>query len=158
MGDAVAIIVGQYLGAGDMKKAKDADNKIIASAVISSIVIGAILFFTASLYPRLYNTSDAVKLIATHFIMVQALFMPKDAYLHTAYFTIRAGGKTGITFIFDSVFMMVVSVPVAYILSRYTLLGAALVFALVHASDFIKCIVGFIMIKKNIWMKNIVKE
>ena len=158
LGDAVAIIIGQYLGAGDMKKAKDTDNKIIATAVFSSFFIGVILFLTSGLFPRLYNTSELAKVIATHFLMIQAVFMPKDAFLHTSYFTIRAGGKTIITFFFDSFFMMVVSVPVAYILSRYTALGAVYIFAIVHAVDFIKCIVGYILIKKNIWMKNIVKE
>ncbi len=157
MGDSVAIIVGQYLGSGDMKKAKDFDNKIIATAVISSVIIGSFMFFTAPLYPEIYNTNDMAKLVATHFIMVQAAFMPKDSFLHTSYFTIRAGGKTIVTFLFDSVFMLVFSVPVAYVLSRYTVLGPATIFALVHMVDFIKCIVGYVLLKKNVWMKNIVK-
>ncbi len=157
MGDAVAIIVGQYLGAGDMKKAKDYDNKIITTAILSSIIIGTFMFFTAPLYPEIYNTNDMAKLVATHFIMVQAAFMPKDSFLHTSYFTIRAGGKTIVTFLFDSVFMLVFSVPAAYIMSRYTSLGPATIFALVHTVDFIKCIVGYILLRKNVWMKNIVK-
>ncbi len=157
MGDAVAIIVGQYLGAGDMKKAKDIDNKIIATGVMSSIVVGTIMFATSGLFPMLYKTNDTARLVATHFIMVQAIFMPKDAFLHCSYFTIRAGGKTLITFLFDSFFMVVVSVPIAYILSRFTALGSATVFAMVHAADFIKCILGYILLKKNVWMKNIVK-
>jgi Na+-driven multidrug efflux pump len=90
--------------------------------------------------------------------MVQAIVMPKDAFLHTSYFTIRAGGKTIITFLFDSVFMLAVSVPVAYVLSRFTTLDAAIVFALVHAADLIKCLIGYILLKKNVWMNNIVNE
>lgn len=157
LGDAVAIIVGQHLGAGDMEKARDTDNKIIAFAVGSSILIGTIMFFTAGLFPELYNTNAQAKLIATHFIMVEAIIMPKDAFLHTSYFTIRAGGKTFITFLFDSVFMVAVSVPVAYIFSKFTTLDAALVFAVVHAFDLIKCVIGFILVKKGVWMNNIVK-
>ena len=158
MGDAVAIIVGQYLGANDMKKAKDYDNKIIAFAIFSSVVIGSIMFATSGLFPELYKTNDTAKLIATHFIMVQAVFMPKDSFLHTSYFTIRAGGKTIITFFFDSVFMMIVSVPLAYCLCKFTGLNAVMVFAIVHAADFIKCIIGYILIKKDVWMNNIVVE
>ena len=60
MGDAVAIIVGQYLGAGDMKKAKDADNKIIACAIFTSIIIGGIMFATSDLFPQLYNKSACI--------------------------------------------------------------------------------------------------
>ena len=105
-GDAVAIIVGQYLGSGDMEKARDTDNKIIAFAIMSSALVAILMFFTAPLFPRFYNTTDEAKLIATGFLMVQAIVMPKDALLHTCYFTIRAGGKTIITFFFDSVFMI----------------------------------------------------
>jgi Na+-driven multidrug efflux pump len=90
--------------------------------------------------------------------MVQAFALPKDAFLHTSYFTIRAGGRTVITFLFDSVFMILVSVPFANILVRYTSLGSATVFALVHAADLIKCIVGFVLIKKGVWMQNIVHD
>ena len=153
----MAIIVGQYLGSGEMDKARDTDNKIIAFSVLSSIAIGVIMFATSPLFPMLYNTNAQAKLIATHFIMVEAIVLPKDAFLHTSYFTIRAGGNTWITFLFDSVFMMVVSVPVAYIFSKFTALDAALVFAVVHAFDIIKCIIGYILVKKGVWMNNIVK-
>ena len=158
MGDAVAIIIGQHLGAGEMEKAKDEDRKIIAFAVFISVVIGVVMFGCSGLFPRLYKVEPAVRLIATHFIMVQAFALPKDAFLHTSYFTIRAGGRTIITFLFDSVFMILVSVPFANILVRYTSLGSATVFALVHAADLIKCIVGFVLIKKGVWMQNIVHD
>ncbi len=156
MGDAVAIIIGQYLGAGDMKKARDADNKIIAFAVLSACFFGVIMFVAAPLFPEIYNTNATARLIATHFIMVQGLIMPKDAFLHTTYFTIRAGGKTIVTFLFDSVFMLVVSVPLAYFLSIYTSLGIATVFLLVHTADLIKCVIGFLLVYKGVWLKNIV--
>lgn len=158
MGDSVAIIIGQHLGSGDMKKAKEEDTKIIAFAIFSSIIIGAIMFFSSGQFPKLYNTNDLARLTAAHFIMVQAIVMPKDAFLHTSYFTIRAGGKTIITFLFDSVFMLLISVPVANLLVRLTGLGPVTIFALVHAADLIKCILGYILIKKGVWMNNIVKE
>ena len=85
MGDAVAIIIGQRLGAGEMERAKDEDNKIIAFAIFTSIVIGAALFFTSGLFPKLYNTSELSRTIATGFIMVQACAMAKDAFLHSYY-------------------------------------------------------------------------
>ena len=158
LGDSVAIIIGQYLGAGDMDKARDADNKIIACSIFVSVIIGVVMFFTAGQFPKLYNTNAAARLIAAHFIMVQAIALPKDAFLHASYFTIRAGGKTIITFFFDSVFMVLISVPFAYVLSIYTSLDAAVIFALVHMADLIKCIIGYILLKKGIWMNNIVKE
>ena len=158
MGDAVAIIIGQYLGAGEMEKAKEEDRKIIAFAMFSSAIIGLGMLSAASLFPQLYKTNDMARLVATHFIMVQAIVMPKDAFLHTTYFTIRAGGKTIITFFFDSFFMLAVSVPVANLLVRCTDLGPATIFAMVHTADLIKCLVGLILIKKGVWLQNIVNS
>ena len=156
LGDAIAIIVGQLLGAGKMKEAKDTDTKIIAAAIMIGCVVTAVMVLTAPLFPRLYNTNPEARKLATMFLIVMGLTTPKEAFLHTTYFTIRSGGKTLITFVFDSVFMCLVSVPVAYILSRFTGLHVIAIFAIVHALDLIKCVVGYVLVKKNVWMKNIV--
>ena len=114
------------------------------------------MILSAPLFPRLYNTSDEVKKLATLFLIVQGLATPKDAFLHASYFTLRSGGKTIITFLFDSVFMCLVSVPVAFVLSRFTNMHVIGIFAIVHAVDLIKCAIGYVLVKKNVWMRNIV--
>ena len=86
-----------------------------------------------------------------------AVKTPFEAFLHTTYFTLRSGGKTIITFFFDSFFMCVVSVPTALILSRYTNLHVIEIFASVQAMDLIKCVIGYVMVRKNVWMRNIVQ-
>ncbi|MCR5099545.1 MAG: MATE family efflux transporter [Lachnospiraceae bacterium] len=155
MGDAVAIIVGQLLGAGKMKEAKDTDTKIIAFGVFLGCISSVILVILAFTFPQVYNTSDMVKTLAKQFLLVQAIFTPQIALLHTTYFTLRSGGKTIITFIFDSMFVWVVAVPVAYILSRYTGLYVVMVFAMVNLSEITKAIFGLILVKKNAWMNNL---
>lgn len=47
LGDSVAIIVGQLLGAGKMKEARDTDNKMIAFSVICCTVIAGVMLLTA---------------------------------------------------------------------------------------------------------------
>ena len=156
MGDAVAIIVGQLLGAGKMEEAKDTDTKIIAFSVMTGLLLMVVMLLTAPLFPEIYNTSAEVKHLAMMFLIVQGLATPKDAFLHASYFTLRSGGKTIITFLFDSVFMCLVSVPVAFILSRFTGMHVIGIFAIVHAVDLVKCVIGYVLVKKNVWMKNIV--
>ena len=156
MGDAVAIIVGQLLGSGKFEEARDTDTKIIAFTVASSAVVGVLMFLTAPLFPRIYNTTEEARRIAMHFLMAYAVFMPQVGFLHTTYFTLRSGGKTVITFIFDSVFMWVVSVPLAYILSRYTGIYVVWIFVALTIAEWIKCVIGFVMVKKGVWINNIV--
>lgn len=156
LGDSVAIVVGQLLGLGDMKKARDTDNKMIAFSVFCCLGVAVVLFVMAPLFPELYNTNAEAKSLAKYFIMITAAFMPNNAFLHAAYFTLRSGGKTIITFLFDSVFMWVGSVVIAFVLSRYTALPVVAIFALVQAADLIKSAIGFILVKKGIWLQNLV--
>lgn len=158
LGDAIAIIVGQLLGAGKMKEARDTDNKIIAFAVFCGTLTGMLAAIAAPFFPLIYNTTAEARKIATGIILIDALFTPMFAFLHTTYFTLRSGGKTIITFIFDSVFMWVITVPVAYYLSRYTLVSAFWIITIVHMVDWIKCIIGFVLVKKGAWMNNIVSD
>lgn len=158
MGSAVAIIVGQLLGAGKMEEAKDTDTKLIAFSVMLCLGIGMLLGLTAPLFPQVYNTTQSVRSLATDLIRILAIVMPMHAFLHSAYFTLRSGGKTIITFLFDSVFMWVASIPFAFVLSRYTALPMAPMYFAIQAIEIIKCIIGFVLIKKGVWLQNIVVE
>ena len=158
LGDSVAIVVGQLLGAGKMKEARDTDNKMIMFSVLCCTGVAVVMLVLAPVFPMLYNTNEQARELAKYFIMITAIFMPQNAFLHAAYFTLRSGGKTIITFLFDSVFIWVVSVPVAFILSRYTGLPVVVIYIFVQAADMIKCIIGFVLVKKGVWLQNIVSS
>lgn len=158
MGSAIAIIVGQLLGAGKMEEAKDTDTKLIAFSIFSCVVMGGALMLTAPLFPMMYNTTDEVRTLATAFIRIAAACMPIHAFAHASYFTMRSGGKTLITFVFDSVYLWIISVPLAFVLSRYTTLPIVPLYLACQLIDIVKCVVGFVLIKKGVWMNNIVGD
>lgn len=158
LGSTVAIIIGQHLGANRMEEAKKEDTQLIAFSVASCFVVGAALILIAPLFPQLYNTTDEVKELAKDLIYVVAVMMPINAFLHSTYFTLRSGGKTVITFFFDSVFVCCISVPAAYVLAHYTKLPIVLLYVLIQSLDLIKCIVGFILVKKGVWLHNMVSD
>ncbi|MDO4519542.1 MAG: MATE family efflux transporter [Eubacteriales bacterium] len=156
LGDSVAIVVGQLLGAGKMKEARETDTKMITFSIICCSIVAFVMLLLASVFPNFYNTNAEAKEIAKYLIMINALFMPNNAFLHACYFTIRSGGKTGITFLFDSGFIWIVSVLLAFTLGHYTSLGILWIYACVQLADGIKSIIGFILVKKGIWLNNIV--
>ena len=158
LGDSIAIIVGQLLGKGLMEEAKDTDNKLIFFSTALCAVIGVIMIIVAPLFPDLYNTEPEVKAMATSFIRVVGFCMPLHAFLHGAYFTLRSGGKTIITFLFDSFYMWGVSVLLAFTLCKYTTLNIVHIFFIVNFSEIIKATIGFILLKKGIWLNNIVRD
>ena len=158
LGSSVSIIVGQLLGAGDMEEAVDRDTKLIAFSTGVCLIIGAVMFAAAPLFPAIYNTEQAVRDLATAFIRIMAVYMPFGAFLHASYFTLRSGGKTIITFLFDSVFICCVSLPSAYIMAHYTAVPIIPLYAAVQAIDIIKCVIGFILVKKRVWVQNIIEN
>ena len=158
LGMSVAIVVGKILGSGKLEEAKETATKMIAFSVMSSTVIGVIAFFTARYFPMLYDATDSAKNIAKELIMVQAVFLPQMAFINAAYFTMRSGGKTFVTFLFDSVFMWIVSVPLTFFLSRYTNMYVLNIFIAVQLADIIKTTVGLVLIKKGVWVQNIVSD
>ena len=157
MGSAVGIIMGQMLGAGNTEaEVRDANNKLIFVAIVCGLSFGTVMASVCDLFPRLYNTSDSVRYIAKMLILITAGIMPFNAYTTSTYFTLRSGGQTAITFIFDSGFVWCVIVPIAFGLTRFTSITIIPVYLICQCTDFIKCALGYWMIKKGNWIQNLV--
>lgn len=157
MGNAIAIIVGQQLGANEIEKAKTTVWRLLALSVATCAVMGTLLFLCSGLIPKIYNTTDEVRNMATGFLHIVALMMPFYAFAHGCYFTLRSGGKTFITMLFDCVYTWVVAIPLAFCLAHFTAMPIIPLYACVQMLDIIKCVIGFIFIKKGIWIHNIVE-
>lgn len=156
LGTAVAILVGNQLGAGQIQEAKDTDRKIIAFSMVVCVGVGGVMALCSPLFTLAYNTTDAVRTLAAQLIIVHACLMPFDSFAHNCYFTLRSGGQTLITFIFDSFFVWVVSVPVALLLSRLTSLPLLTLYILCVAPNLLKCVIGAILLKTGKWAKKLV--
>ena len=156
MGNAISIIVGQILGAGELERAVDEDRKLIAFSVVLCAAVGLVMAFIAPLVPRIYNTSESVRSLASELIFVVALFMPFYAFTNSCYFTLRAGGQAVITFVFDSLYQWTLVVPLAFVLSRFTSLPIIPMYIAVQAMEFVKCFIGYYFLKKRKWVRDLV--
>ena len=156
LGACISIVVGQYLGAGKLKEAKDADNKMIVFSVFCCVIVAVCMLFIGRFFPQIYNTSEEIRALATKFIAVSAIIMPFCSFSHASYFTLRSGGKTMVTFLFDSVFTWIIIVPIAFLLAHFTGLGIVSVYFLVQATELIKVVIGYFMIRSNVWLVQMV--
>ena len=156
MGSAVAIVVGNQLGAGQIEEAKDTDRKIIAFSCVLCTAIGIIMASVAPLFTTVYNVTEEVKSLAAVMIVIYAALMPFSSFAHNCYFTLRSGGKTLITFLFDSAYVWVISVPTGLILSRFTGLPIIPLFTVCAALELGKCVIGLLMLRSGKWAKKLV--
>ena len=158
MGNAVGIIMGQMLGAGNTEaEVRDSNRKLLALSVASGLVFGLLMASVSGLFPRLYNTTDTVRHLATGLICISAIMMPFNSYTNATYFTLRSGGQTLVTFLFDSCFVWVCSVPLAFCLSRFTGLPIVPLFAVCQSCELLKCLLGAYMLRKGTWIQNLVQ-
>lgn len=156
MGTAVAIMVGQHLGANRTKEAKTTVWRLLALSVFSCFIVGGILLALSPVIPLIYNTSNTVQSLATNLLWIVAILMPFFAFCHSCYFAMRSGGKTIITLIFDSGFIWLLSCPLAYFIANFTSLSILPFFFIIQGVEAVKAVIAGILIKKGFWINNIV--
>ena len=156
MGAADGILMGQMLGASTPREeVKDASRKLIAISVASGLVFGLVTIALSPVFPHIYNTSHAVRLLATRLILICALFMPFDAFANAAYFVLRSGGQTYITFLFDSGFVWAVMVPLGFLLSRFTGISILPLYFVCQCTNVLKALLGSYFLGKGKWIQNL---
>lgn len=158
MANAVGIIMGQMLGAGtEEKEVRIANRRLIVMSVIAAVVFGGVTASLSGLFPQLYNTSQQVRTLAGNLICIVAVLMPFQAFTLSCYFTLRSGGQVLLTFLFDSCFIWICNVPLAFCLSRFTGLDILPLFIICQLPEIIRCIVGGSLVHKGVWIKNLTK-
>ena len=156
MGTAVSVMIGQDLGAGDFERAKGDVWRLMAFAVAVAATMGLLLTLAAPLIPQAYSgVTEDVRQTATRLLTVTACAMPLYAYAHCSYFTLRSGGKTVITFLFDSGYTWVISVPLALLMVRVVQADVIVCYAAVEGANLIKCILGYCFIRSGSWIQNL---
>ena len=145
----------QELGSGKTSEVRDDAAKLTVFSILLCCVSGLLLFLISGLFPEIYNTSGEIRQIAAGLIRISALCMPMYACENAQYFTLRSGGKTWITFLFDSCFVWVISIPTAHFLTHYTSLSILPLFALVQSAELIKCVIGGILVHRGAWIHDL---
>ena len=145
----------QELGAGEFERAVDTNRKMIAFGAVLCMGAGTLLAIFAPLFPRIYNTTDYVRELARNLLWIDAIFLTARGLYNSCYFTLRSGGKTLLTFLFDSVSMWLLNLPTAFILAHFTGLPLISLYVVVQIVDAMKTLLGLYLVKKGIWINNL---
>ena len=157
LGNAVGILMGQMLGAGVPEEEIRRDNRrMLRLSVVVCFAVGTLTVALSGVFAGLYNTTDAVRSIAVGLICLTAVMMPINSYNTAMYFTLRSGGQTFVTFIFDSGYSWCICVPVAFVLSRFTDLSILPLYGICVSLDVFKIFIGKYLLNKGVWIRRIV--
>lgn len=158
MGGCIGIMVGMELGSGDLKRAKDVDNKMIVFSFVITVFFAIAMVPVGYAFPMMYKTEPVVRSLATYYILISAMAMPMWSFTNAVYFTLRSGGKTLLTFIFDMGLTWSVMIPVAWFLCYKTDMDIHWVIVLIMFTEIIKVIIGFFMVRSNLWLNDLVGD
>lgn len=156
MGNSISILVGQQLGAGKLEEAVETDRKMIVFTFLLALIVGLVLTLSASFFPTLYNTKESIRQISTNMLRIYGGLLWVGSIYNACYFTLRCGGKTVLTFLFDSVGTLCVSFPIGFILAHYTNVSIVTMFLILQCADLYKVILGLYLLHKKAWVHNLV--
>ena len=158
LGDGIAVIMGNTLGENNLEEARKQIGYFVFLTIVISIIMSSLLVLIGPHFAKIYNVSpDALKL-ATKLIYFNAILMPLLSMNTSIFFIIRSGGVTFIVFIFDSIFAWFIQVPISLLLAYKTNLSLPILFLVVNLLEIIKLILGSILLRTNVWLKNLTIE
>jgi putative MATE family efflux protein len=151
---ATSTLVGQNIGAGNMKRAADIArlSALIAFGALS--VIGIVVFAFAPLFIAIFIPGDpAVIAAGSVFIRTVALtfgFMGMQLALTGVF---RAAGNMVATMILALVSQWVLQFPLAYVLSKHTTMGSRGIWWAFPISNVIIALITFVWFLKGDWQR-----
>jgi putative MATE family efflux protein len=151
MGSAMAILIGQRLGAGEKAQARREAGQLMTLNFLVHIGLAVATLAFAVVIPRMYNLSSSARVLTAWMLVSLSCILPFDATNHASYCIMRSGGKMLITFLYDFCFAWGGSLLVAFCLIRFTALPMALVYAAVNAVQVFKFVAGILIIRSGIW-------
>lgn len=158
LGHTVGILMGQMMGAEKSREEiLDCNRKIRNLSVACGFIFGGFLACISPFFPMLYQVTPSVRALSTTLILVLACHKPMMGFIYFAYFSMRSGGKTGITFFFDCGVLWLLTIPVSILLTRFTDWPILAVYACCQGLDILKCFIGYFFLKKGTWIQNLSK-
>ena len=153
---ATIVVVGGTLGAGDLDSAKVKARWILHGAVIAGIFIAIIEALSVFMIPFVFsNLTPEANKITIGLILLISAYMPLWSIIAAQFAVSRSGGDALFGVIVDIPVSLFLFAPIAIALAKYTSIGPVPMYGIAKLTDFIKVAIGFFMLKKEKWVRNL---
>ena len=156
---ATAVIMGNEMGAGKLKRAERyAKNFLIIQFIVT--ILGA-LFCVAIRWQIIgvYNITPEIAESVSWCIIVFALFMPFKMFNYVMVVGIlRSGGDTKMCLLLDCSGVWMIGVPMAFLGGLFFGFPIHIVYAMVMLEEVYKAVFGYWRYKQKKWLRNLAAE
>lgn len=156
---ATAVILGNEMGAGKLKRAERyAKNFLILQFIITIFAaIGCVAFRWNII--GLYNITENVALDVSRCLIVFALFMPFKMFNYINIVgVLRSGGDTRVCLFLDCSGVWFIGIPMAFLGGLVFHLPIYVVYAMVFSEEIYKTILSYLRYRQKKWLRNLALE
>jgi len=154
---ASSVLVGGALGAGKLDEARNRAMWIKWGGFAAGLIFalpGALLTYT--LVPIVFsNLTIAARENCLGLVIVILAYLPLWCFINTQFAISRAGGDTALGMYTDVSVNVLLFAPGSVLLSFFTTLAPVPMFALLKATDIVKCLIARYFLRKEKWVKNL---
>jgi len=157
LSDACAIIVGNTIGEGKEELAFKYARRILRIALISGILMGAVILIVAPQILSIYKISPTVAQFTRYLILVEAAFFwARAVNLTTFVGSFRSGGDTRFAYIVDIGSLWGIGIPLAAAGAFILHLPVYSVYLIAMTDEVFKFIVSQFHFSRRKWIHNLV--
>jgi putative MATE family efflux protein len=155
---AAGIIIGQLIGAGKEKEARETGKTFnVLSAIIGLFLSGMFMLLAPVIVSR-FNLPPATMAVVKSFTIVMSMIIPlRCNWVVNAIGTLRAGGDTKFVFLLDTVFMWMLCLPLAAVFGLWLKLPVIWVILMPALEDACKWLFGLIRFCRGKWINNVTR-
>jgi putative MATE family efflux protein len=159
IGSGGSVLVGKYLGSGDIQSAKKAGNKIYLYALVFGILAGITILLTRPLIFSLVNINTIARSYLDTMLTVCAVYCIGKSVNSTIIGGIFcAGGDAKFGFWCDVIVMWGIIVPLGFLCAFVWNVPPGLLYIALCSDEFIKAPIAVIRFLKYRWLKNITRD
>lgn len=154
--NATAILVGNWIGAGEDDKAQQYAGRSLAISLLGSLLVGLLIFFSRDFLLSFYKVSPEVIRDAMGVLTVISVFLwLRMANLMIFVGILRSGGDTLFALLLDGLIIWFVGVPLAFFGAFVLHLPIAWVYTLVMTEELVKAVLGLWRFISRKWIHHL---
>lgn len=159
MGSSCAVMIGNYVGRGEMQRAKDCGSFHLILSSSFSLLIGAFVMACRTPILSLFGVSEEVRGMAASLLMIYALeAVPRNIPYMLVCGIFRSGGDTKFGLIVDTISLYLIGLPLTAFAGLVLHAGVPVTYLIMYlVEDVFKCIVFGRHFLSGKWIKPVTK-
>ncbi len=159
IGNAVAVVVGNIIGAEEYQRARDMAKGMVVLSVGLGAVAGLLFMLVRPVVVGFYNIPDATKALAMDLMIVYSVMVFFQSINFVSLMGIlRGGGDTRFVLLCDVVFLWGLSIPLGFVAGLVLKWPPPLVYLVLKTDEIVKVIAAVVRIWRGKWVRNVTRQ